>query len=1278
MQEMNEISETRQDAARWRLEMLNRGWIENRTQWSVRLTVLATLCWMAPTAWAQYVPPIVVTSTATVAATGLPGNLTNVALDACGDIYTVNQGSGQVVEIPYGGGTAATVLGAAITYDTAALGMDPGQANLYVLEGDHGSAIKIPISNCVPQTAAQSTIGIGNLGAVSYYWAGSAVASDSAGDVFIATSGACCAANYELLEEYPASGYKNGATLLPSLANPITSIAIDSTGNIYYVSGGALYELAVTATATSSAPATYSSTPVSFGSGYISVVGVALDALGNLYVADQGTSAGYPVNGYYPNLYFASILYEIPYATSGSTPGLNPADQYILVQGTGSSNPLTLTNGLTVAPSRNIFFTGNTAYNNNAGNSVYELTLGSGSFGAASVGSNASATLNVQFNAAETPASIGFAGNSGFSSTGGTCAAGTAYAVGSFCTVAAQFTPTAPGLAVGALVLSNSSGGQIGIADLSGVGTGAGLTMDPGTVAAIGSGYTSPTAAALDASGDLFVADSTANKVWEIAAGSSTPASVGTGLKAPQGVAVDGAGDLYIADTGNNRIVEIPVVSGALSSANQTAIVGSATSIAGAALSGPTGLTVDAQGNLYIADTGNSRIVFLPGGSSSNLPGAFTVGSGWKNPLATAVSSTGTIYVADSGHGDVSSLAYPTGPQALVATGFGDPSALATDAAGDLFVADKGNTQVMRIPNVSGSLATSGEFTVGTGIADPYGLAIDPNGNLYVTDSVNAAVYSVARTNALQSFGKWGPTTTSTPLSYFIESAGNSSLTLKSPYYTASGNTADFAASTSSNGCTAGEVLAIGADCVVGATFTPPTNGTFTETLTFSSNATNGSVQKAAFTGIGQPVVATTTTLSVTSPSGSPYYGEAISLSVSVTSSNGTPVGTVALQVDGIQMATATLTNGIATFSIPSGLGGGSHTLQAFYRGASTATTTYAQSFSALQTINVSKVSTATTLAFTTLYAAPSSQPACASGAGCQGLTLTATLTPSEAGLPTGNIAFTITPSNGAPIVQSVPLTPSGGAFQASYTYYPAAPASGSSYYTASVQAAYAGDTNFAGSASAVSPPFYVSPSGGSLVLTASGTSLTASAATGSTITFTPTTYGGWTGLVGFGCTASSLPANARCVFSPGQVQVTPNTSSASPYIPTVTVTVTIDQPPQTPTASMVAWWLAGPVGLLLFFSRRRFTPGARAPIAMALGVILLAIAAMGLGGCSSSLSNVTPAGTSTITVNAYSDPFTVASVAGGNPATATCPTSYPTSYGVCAQQAFQVALTVQ
>lgn len=1225
--------------------MLSNEWIKG---WTRRATWIATLlcCFsIASTAFAatnSYVPSIVISSASTVSATGLPGDQSNVVLDACGNIYTVQQTGGTVVEIPAGGGAATTVLAHGNTYDIAPLAMDASKSNLFVLQADAGSINKIPITNCVPQPASKTTFGVGDLGAVSYYWAASALGTDSADDVFIGTNVACCASANELLVEYASAGYTTGATLLTSLANPITSIALDSHNNIYYVSGGALYELAYSSGA-------YSTTPVSFGGGYNTVIGASFDNAGNLYVADSGNSE----------------IFEIPNETSGSTSALNASDQFVIATGVSIGAAPALD------PSGNLYYA-------NLGSALYELTVQNANLGSVAIGSTGPTTLNVVFNAAVTPTTIGYAMNSSVftAATGGTCAAGKSYAAGDTCTVATGFAPSAPGLARGALVFADSTGSALGTANLYGTGLGAGITADPGTVTSVGSGFKTPNSAALDATGDLFIADSGSSAVWEIAAGSTTPVAIGSGLSAPTGVAVDGAGNVYIADTGNSRIVEVPMVNGALSTSGQVELVSSSTSIAGSTLSSPAGLSTDALGNLYIADTGNNRVVFLPQTNGWNVNSAFTLGSGFSSPLATAVTSSGLIYVANSGDGKVYSIPYPgsTAPITVAATGFSNPSALAVDPAGDLFVVDKGNTQVVRIPNIAGSLVTASALDVSTGVASPYGLAIDASGNLYVSDNVNAAAYAIARTNPTQSFGKWNPSVTSDPLLYLVENSGNQTLTFNTPYYVATGDSTLFTELASeAKACASGGSVAVGATCNLEATFTPAAFGDYTETLALSSNATNSSAPQVTFTGIGAATEATTTVLTITSPSGSPNYGEAITLSVTVAASSGTPTGTVALLVDGLQSTTATLNNGAATFTLSSGLTGGSHTLQAEYEGADTGFVVYSHSDSAIATIKVTRDATTTALSFTTLYTNPASQPAGTA------LTLTATVSSTFAGIPTGNVNFAIKDSGGTTITVPTALEAvSGGVFQAVYAYIPTAPAAGTPFDVVSVLASYAGDGNFGGSNSS-SQSFDVSAATGSVIVTSNTLSLTSSVSSQGSVAFKPTSYGGWTGIVGFSCLASSLPANARCVWSPGQATVFASTSTAIYPAPAVQLSITIDQPPQTPTASKLVWWVGGLTGLGLLWMRRRVMRGAWAAAAMLIAVGALAIAASGLTACSSGATFVTPTGASTVTVYASADPYaagstTTTQACGINPATnVSDPTLAP-----CSQQTYLVALTVK
>jgi hypothetical protein len=196
------------------------------------------------------------------------------------------------------------------------------------------------------------------------------------------------------------------------------------------------------------------------------------------------------------------------------------------------------------------------------------------------------------------------------------------------------------------------------------------------------------------------------------------------------------------------------------------------------------------------------------------------------------------------------------------------------------------------------------------------------------------------------------------------------------------------------------------------------------------------------------------------------------------------------------------------------------------------------------------------------------------------------------------------------------------------------------------------------------------------------------SGSTNSTITFTNTSYGGWQGIVGYTCDASTLPANAICVFSPGEV-IEKASIATSPYPPaTTTLQVVVNNPPNSPALSSMLWWAGGLAGLLLFVTRRRMMRGTGGTIAMLIGVVLLATAASGLMACNSGARYAypTPAGTSTITVHADADPFATPPTAsnpipptqpcGGQVGVLNPPQGNPASFP-CSQTTFQISLTV-
>ncbi len=302
-----------------------------------------------------------------------------------------------------------------------------------------------------------------------------------------------------------------------------------------------------------------------------------------------------------------------------------------------------------------------------------------------------------------------------------------------------------------------------------------------------------PNAVIVDGAGNLYVAASQQNRVYEVAPNGAITTVAGNGaagfsgdggqatgaqLNSPGGLAVDSAGNLYIADSGNNRIRRVAV--GII-----TTIAGSATSgfsgdnglATNAQLNFPTALALDNAGNLYIADVGNSAVRKVANGIIVTVAGTGSFGfSGDNGPAANAqlsdargvaVDSGGNVYIGDTTnnrirkitHGIITTVAgigtfgSAGDGGAAVSAQLSSPQGVAVDASGNLYIADTGDSRIRKVANGvittvagNGTAGYSGDGgpAVNAQLAGPIGVAVDGGGNLYISDTSNDRVRKVA------------------------------------------------------------------------------------------------------------------------------------------------------------------------------------------------------------------------------------------------------------------------------------------------------------------------------------------------------------------------------------------------------------------------------------------------------------------------------------------------------------------------------------------------------
>jgi hypothetical protein len=795
-----------------------------------------------------------------------------IAVDGLGDLFVTDSANNLVKEIVAVNGqvsaTSAVIPIGSGFKNPLRVAVD---TNGDVFVADTGNnAIKeiIAVNGLVSAASTVITVGSG-------FNSPSGVAVDLSGNVYVADTG-----NNAVKEIVAVNGLVSASSTVTALGSGFLApadVAVDGNGEVYVADLGNRAVKVIT-------PENSSIDLYTLPGTFTAPVAVAVNQSGSIFVVDKAVNEVLEI--------------RVDYATSVAA-GWLPAE---ITRVSG----LNLPTGIAADNAGNVFVADQ---GNGATKQFPDAAL---DVGATNVGTSATVLVPFTFDTGGMLGSwqVYTQGSTGLdftvSATGTTCSTSTTYAAGNTCSVSVQFAPRYTGWRIGAVQLLDTSGSIVATANLEGIGVAPQIVFPSNAArytAGSGSQLEAPVSAFVTTSGDIFVQDKflgvlKISAVNGMVAPNSATTKVGGGNSGQ--VTVDGAGDVFWSLVGGNDslppVYEIQAVNGQVSL--NSPLVG------GVTYSPPylSGGLHDASGDLFSIPNAsliqvNPLETLAVNGHVLSTSTVVTAASNFFQAVNLSLDGAGNLYVVDFGNyvgspGSPQVYVYPfaTAPTVTFPTGTAVGTTDTADGPMTVTVANNGNQPLVFPvpatgvnPSINANFLWAGTSTcqqVSAGSTSPFTLAPGArcniniefapsvtgtiNGTVVITDNAlnaTAPSYTTQTVNLTGIGGVTTPTVTitpSVPLS-FLAQVGSTSFA-QTATVTNSGseianignitiggaNPSDFAIVTN----TCGGALAIGASCTISITFTPPSLGSFSATLSIADNAT-GSPQTVTLTGTG-------------------------------------------------------------------------------------------------------------------------------------------------------------------------------------------------------------------------------------------------------------------------------------------------------------------------------------------------------------------------------------------------------------------------------------------